>query len=75
MSDRKEIIGEALDNVIGGTITFDWDGSIGNIGLDGNKCYQFNDRNAMIAFASQCHRDGLSDAECLQGMLAAGIIW
>lgn len=74
MSDRIELNEELLEDVVGGTITFDWDGKVGHCGLNGDKSYSFDSRDRFIAFVKQCHRNGLTDAECLQALIQNGII-
>lgn len=74
MSDRIKLNEEMLEEVIGGTITFDWDGRNGHCGLNGDKSYNFDSREEFIAAVKQCHRDGLTDAECLQSLIQNGII-
>ena len=75
MAKRVELNNDMLENVVGGNITFDWDGHIGHCGLNGDKSYTFNDRSEFIGFAKKCHSQGLSDAECLQAMIDNGIIY
>ena len=54
MSNRVELNDELMESVIGGTITFDWDGSVGHCGLNGDKSYTFTSRGDLIAFCKVC---------------------
>lgn len=74
MSNRIEISEEALDQVVGGNITFDWDGKIGHCGLNGAKNYTFGSRSDFVAAVTACYKAGMSDAETLQKLVAQGII-
>ena len=51
MSNRVELNDELMESVIGGTITFDWDGSIGHCGLNGDKSYTFSNKQRFVGFA------------------------
>lgn len=75
MGNRVELNEEFMDNVVGGKITFDWDGKVGHCGLNGDKSYTFNDKKAFVNFAVDAHNKGVSDSECLSQMVAAGIIY
>ena len=75
MSNRVELNDELMENVIGGTITFDWDGKVGHCGLNGDKSYTFTSRGDLIAFCKVCHSKGMTDAECLNALIENGIIY
>lgn len=74
MGNRMEINDEALENVVGGNITFDWDGKVGHCGLNGDKSYTFSSRNDFVAAVTACYKAGMSDSECLQKLLSDGVI-
>lgn len=74
MSNRIEINDEALEQVVGGNITFDWDGKVGHCGLNGAKNYTFNSRSDFVAAVTACYKAGMTDAETLQKLASDGVI-
>lgn len=74
MANRIQLNDDAMENVVGGNITFDWNGKVGHCGLNGDKSYTFSSRSAFVAAVMQCYQEGLSDAECLQRLIANGVI-
>ena len=75
MGNRIEINDDVLENVVGGNITFDWDGKIGHCGLNGDKSYTFNSRSAFVAAVTACYQAGMSDVECLNKLKADKVIY
>lgn len=75
MAKRVEINEEILESVAGGNITFDWDGRVGHCGLNGDKSYTFNSRAEFVAAVTNCFKAGKSDAECLEQLVADGVIF
>ena len=74
MGNRIEINDDVLENVVGGNITFDWDGKVGHCGLNGDKSYTFNSRSQFVAAVTDCYKAGMSDVECLNKLKADGVI-
>lgn len=74
MSNRVQLNDEFLEGVVGGKITFDWDGAVGHCGLNGDKSYTFTDKGQFVAFVTNCFKQGMKDSECLNALVAAGII-
>ena len=72
---REMLNDEVMNDVVGGKITFDWDGATGHCGLNGDKSYTFTNNQRFLEYAFKCYQQGMSDAACLQGMVDEGIIW
>lgn len=75
MSIREKINEEVLENIAGGNITFDWNGTVGHCGLNGDKSYTFESRSAFVAAVTSCYKAGMSDAECLQQLIEDKVIF
>lgn len=74
MSERTMLHDDAVENVAGGNITFDWNGKIGHCGLNGDKSYTFSSRSAFVAAVMKCYQEGLSDVECFNRLIEEGVI-
>lgn len=74
MNNRIEINDEALETIVGGNITFDWDGHVGHCGLNGDKSYTFDSRSDFVAAVTACYKAGMSDAECMNKLAEDKVI-
>lgn len=72
---RKQLNDDMMDSIVGGKITFDWDGATGHCGLDGDKSYTFTNKQQFVGRAIDCYNAGYSDSETLQKLREEGIIW
>ena len=73
---RRDMINEdALESIVGGNITFDWDGTVGHCGLNGDKSYTFDSRSEFVDAVVKCYNAGMSDSECLDKLIQDGIIY
>lgn len=75
MSERIEINEENLESIVGGNITFDWNGKVGHCGLNGDKSYTFDSRTKFVNSVIQCFNQGMKDYEALEALIASGIIY
>jgi len=76
MSKREMISEEKLDVIVGGNITYTWDGSEGTCGLSGNNKWKFNNKTDFEDMMVDCMvNKGMSDVDTLKAMVQAGIIW
>ena len=74
MSDRRMISEEDLDSVVGGEITYTWDGSVGTIGINGNNAFVLLDKGAFVNYYNSVKGSGIKESEVLKNLLAKGII-
>lgn len=65
---------EELDNVVGGEITYTWDGSQGTIGINGNNPFILLDKAAFTSYYNSVKGSGITEAQVLNNLLAKGII-
>ncbi len=76
MAERMQINDEALEEVVGGNLTYTWFGGQGTCGLNNNNKWKFSDKTKFESFMKDCMQvKGMTDVETLQAMKAAGIIW
>ena len=75
MADRVMLNDDMMGSVVGGNITFDWDGKVGHCGLNGDKSYTFDSRSEFVNAVTACYKEGLSDSECLQRLIDNGVIY
>lgn len=75
MSNRKEIDENVLESIVGGNITFDWDGHVGHCGLNGDKSYTFNSRSQFVSAVQKCYSAGMSDSECLNKLIDDKVVY
>ena len=68
---------DELEKVVGGALTYRWRKTTkGYCGLNGSYTYQFDNKSAFETMLDECMVEkNMTDAETLQAMLAAGIIW
>lgn len=73
-TERKEISGEELNDVVGGALLYTWDGfeKIGTCGLDGAYNYVYTDVDAFDQYIAD--HQGQGGKAKIAGLLAAGII-
>lgn len=72
MSKKVEIIGEELDKVVGGQITYTWDGNRGTIGLNGDNCYELVDKEGFIEYYNSV-KGTMRDSQIMRHLLESGI--
>ena len=76
MADRIQINDEALEEVVGGNLTYTWFGGQGTCGLNNNNKWKFTDKAKFESFMKECMQvKGMTDVETLKAMQSAGIIW
>lgn len=73
MSDRIEIKDEQLDGVVGGAITYTWDGHQGSLGMNGVNKYTLHDKSAFLAVYNDMFGQ-YSDADIIKELRERGII-
>ena len=72
MDNRKELSEEMLENIVGGTITYTWDGNSGTIGIDGNNPFILVDKAAFVSYYNSV-KGTMSDGAILNQLIADGI--
>lgn len=72
MSNRIQIDEAALENIVGGKVTYTWGNGQGTCGLNGNNKYTFTNLTAFENFVN-AHPD-LRNGYLIDALLAAGII-
>lgn len=65
MSKINELSDEMLENVVGGEITYTWDGSQGTIGINGYNPFILLDKDAFISYYNSVKGSGITEAEVL----------
>lgn len=74
MSDNKNILtDDELGDVVGGKITYTWDGTIGTIGINGKNPYILLNKEAFGAYYSEV-KETMPETQILKNLLAKGII-
>jgi len=74
MSNREQLLDEELNQVTGGEITYTWNGTIGNIGINGNNPFILLDKAAFISYYNSVKGTGIKESQILNHLLSAGII-
>ena len=74
MSNRTEICDEMLNDVVGGEITYTWDGTIGTIGINNNNPFILLDKAAYIEYYNSVKGTGIKESAVLTNLLKMGII-
>lgn len=72
MDNRVELNEEALENVVGGTITYTWNGEVGTIGINDYNPFVLVDKAAFIEYYNSV-KGTMSDGAILNQLLAKGI--
>lgn len=72
MEKRFEIQDGDLENIVGGKITYTWDGSSGTIGINGNNPFILVDKAAFISYYKSVEGT-MSDGAILNNLLSQGI--
>ena len=75
MAERVQLSEEMMESVTGGNITFTWRYEHGTCGLNGDYSYEFDDRGAFLGKVKECYANGMNDAQTIDALLDAGIIW
>jgi hypothetical protein len=73
MGDRIQIDENALNNVVGGKVTYTWGNGKGTCGLNGKNTYKFDSLEKFEAFVG-AHPE-LRNGYLLDAMVSAGIIY
>lgn len=75
MAERIQLNDEMMETVTGGNITFTWRYERGTCGLNGDYSYSFDNREQFLGKIKECYANGMNDAQTIDALLAAGIIW
>lgn len=71
--EKKEIRDEELEAVIGGEITYTWDGTTGTIGIGGNNNLILVDKAAFVSYYNSVKGTGVKDSQVIRYLLDNGI--
>lgn len=74
MSKPNELTDEMLENVVGGEITYTWDGTQGTIGINGYNPFILLNKDAFITYYNSVKGTGITEAEVLTYLLQKGYI-
>lgn len=74
MSNKVELKDQELENVVGGEITYTWDGTVGTLGINGNNPYILLDKDAFVSYYKSVRGTGVKEKAVLSYLLANGII-
>lgn len=72
MENRQEISEEMLDSIVGGKITYTWNGTSGTIGINGNNPYVLVNKSQFVSYYKSVEGT-MSDGAILKQLLARGI--
>jgi len=72
MKDRVQISEEFLEDIVGGQITYTWNGTSGTIGINGNNPFILVNKQGFIDYYNE-NRGKKKDSEILQHLIDVGI--
>lgn len=70
---KQEIFDADLENIVGGQITYTWNGHIGSIGINGYNNFVLLNKDAFGAFYME-HKGEMTEKEILKRLFGLGII-
>lgn len=74
MSNKIELCDEMLNDVVGGQITYTWDGTVGTIGINGNNPFILVNKEAFIEYYNKVKGTGMKESTVLNNLLKQKII-